>query len=399
MPNASRPLKKATLRQLVTLQTLARLGSVSRTAQELHLTQPAVSLQLHALEETAGTPLLARGIRGVRLTEAGDLLAGYAERMLQLWDEAGEAMAAQRGQVAGTLRVGAVTTAEYLAPQLLLAFARQHDHVTVKLNVGNRAAIAAQLAQQEIDLAIMGRAPPGLLVQSTPFARHPMAFVASPRDPLARRRTLEIGDLAEARLLLRERGSGTRITVEALFRDAEVPMPLGVETTSNEAIKQMCAAGYGVAFLSLHACGLELSNGLLVQLPLAGHPVERQWHAISLADRPLPAVASAFAEFLRDEGGALVDAQMAATRSMPAPGAGAPRSRAVPSRGNSGSNAGTASAGDADVAPADGCGPLSPSVRRRARAPTRRAARTRPAGARPRRSADRRRHGRGSAAR
>jgi DNA-binding transcriptional LysR family regulator len=319
VPPPLRPLKNATLRQLVTFHTLARLGSVSRTAEELHLTQPAVSLQLGILEESAGTPLLARGARGVRLTESGEVLAQYAGRILALWGEASEAMAAQCGQVAGTLRVGVVTTAEYLLPQLLLEFARPHSQVGVKLSVGNRAEIVAQLAQQDIDLAIMGRPPAELRVDAAPFARHPMAFVAAPEHPLMARPALSLADVGEVNLLVRERGSGTRTTVEQLFKTAGVEMKLGAETSSNEAIKQMCAAGFGVAFISLHACVLELQAGMLVQLPLPGHPIEREWYVISLADRPLPAAASAFATFLREHGQERMDAKLAADRERVSP--------------------------------------------------------------------------------
>ena len=317
----SRPLKNATLRQLVTFHTLARVGSISRTAEELHLTQPAVSLQLGILEESAGTPLLARGARGVRLTAAGEVLAKYAARILDLWGEAGDAMAAQSGQVAGTLRVGVVTTAEYLLPQLLLEFARQHAQVGVKLSVGNRAEIAAELARQDIDLAIMGRPPAELRVEAAPFARHPMAFVAAPDHPLVHKSAPTLADVAEVNLLVRERGSGTRTTVEQLFKTAGVEMKLGAETSSNEAIKQMCAAGFGVAFISLHACVLELQTGVLAQLPLPGHPIEREWYVISLADRALPAAAAAFAAFLREHGQARLDAKLAAERARLGPAA------------------------------------------------------------------------------
>src|SRR5262245_2305720 len=176
----SRPLKNSTFRQVSAFAAVARLGSVSRAAEELHLTQPAVSSQLALLEDAAGTPLLLRSARGVKLTEAGELLAGYTQRILELWVEAGDAMAAHRGEVAGLLRVGAVTTAEYLLPPLLLEFVRAHPQVNVKLLVGNRAQVLAQLAAWEVDLAIMGRPPLELKTKSAAFARHPMAFFVAP---------------------------------------------------------------------------------------------------------------------------------------------------------------------------------------------------------------------------
>jgi DNA-binding transcriptional LysR family regulator len=301
------PLKNATLRQLATFHTLVRLRSISQTAEEMHLTQPAVSLQLGILEESAGTPLLTRSARGVKLTEAGELLATYADRMLALWREAGEAMAAQRGLIAGTLRIGAVTTAEYLLPHVLLEFVKQHPKVKVKMQVGNRAEITSALAVQEVDLAVMGRPPSELRANAVAFARHPMAFVAAPSHPVLQLAAPTLADLNDGNLLVRERGSGTRNTVEQLFRDAGVDLRIGAELSSNEAIKQMCAAGFGVAFLSMHACVLELQAGLLALVPLAGHPVEREWHVISLAGRPMPAAAVAFEAFLREQGPSLID--------------------------------------------------------------------------------------------
>lgn len=296
----------ASFRQLSTFHAVARLGSVSAAADEMHLTQPAVSIQIGTLEASAGTPLLQRTGRGVRLTEAGELLAGYAGRILDLWREAGEEMATLRGVFAGTLRVGAVTTAEYLVPPLLIAFANDNPKVKVKLQVGNRDVIVRMLAGQEIDLAIMGRPPPELKTASAAFARHPMAFIAAPGHPLMKSKLLSLAALANAHLLVRERGSGTRATVERLFKDAGMPLRIGSELSSNEAIKQMCAAGFGVAFLSMHTCVLELDAGLVKLLPLRGNPVERDWYVMRLASRQLPSVASAFEHFLCAQGQARI---------------------------------------------------------------------------------------------
>jgi DNA-binding transcriptional LysR family regulator len=318
-------LKNATFRQLAAFHAVSRLGSGSRAASELHLTQPAVSIQLKLLEESAGAPLLEKSGRGVRLTAAGELMAGYAARILELWREAGDEMAAQRGLFSGTLRVGAVTTAEYLLPPLLVAFAGQHPEVKVKLQVGNRDEIVRMLAAQEVDIAIMGRPPAELKTTAVAFAKHPMAFLASPKHPLMKQRRPALADLVEANLLARERGSGTRTTLERLYKDAGVPLRIGSEMSSNEAIKHMCAAGFGVAFLSLHTCALELEAGLLALLPMAGNPLQRDWYAMHLASRRLPQVTSAFKQFLADEGQGLIDAQLRSLRSAPKRRAAAPR--------------------------------------------------------------------------
>ena len=308
--------RNATFRQLAAFHAVARLGSVSRAAEELHLTQPAVSIQLGILEESAGAPLLQRHGRGIRLTEAGELLAGYARRILELWREAGDEMATHRGVFSGTLRVGAVTTAEYLLPPLLVSFANEHAKVKVKLQVGNRNEIVRMLAGEEVDLAIMGRPPAELKTASSAFAKHPMAFLAAPAHPLMAKRRIELGALADANILVRERGSGTRTTVERLFKDAGITLRIGSELSSNEAIKQMCAAGFGIAFLSLHTCVLELEAGRLALLPLAGNPIERDWYVMHLAARQLPQVAVAFEAFLCAQGQAQIDRQLQRGRAF-----------------------------------------------------------------------------------
>ena len=319
--------KNATFRQLATFHTVARLGSVSLAADELHLTQPAVSVQLATLEDSAGTPLVQRHGRGIRLTEAGELLAQYASRILEMWREAGEEMATLRGVFSGTLRIGAVTTAEYLLPPLLVAFVNERPKVKVKLEVGNRDEIVRKLAGQELDLAIMGRPPAELKTESFAFAKHPMGFLAAPGHPLMNDPALGLPLLADARILVRERGSGTRTTVERIFKDAGLHLRIGSELSSNEAIKQMCAAGFGVAFLSMHTCGLELEAGLLQVLPLADNPIERDWHAMHLASRQLPQVALAFETFLREQGQTRILEQL--SRHLPAPQRARPRRTAA----------------------------------------------------------------------
>lgn len=302
--------KNATFRQLAAFHAVARLGSVSRAASELHLTQPAVSMQLRMLEESVGAPLLEREGRGVRLSVAGDLMASYAARILDLWRECGDEMAAQRGVFAGTLRIGAVTTAEYVLPPLLVAFAGGRPDVKVKLRVGNRDEIVRLLAGQEVDLAIMGRPPDELKTVATAFAAHPMAFLAAPSHPLMQAGRVGLADLAGANLLVRERGSGTRTTLERMFKDAGLPLRIGSELSSNEAIKQMCAAGFGAAFLSLHTCGLELRARMLDLLPMDDNPIEREWFVMHLTTRRMPQLASAFVEFLAAKGRGLISAQL-----------------------------------------------------------------------------------------
>ena len=295
--------KVATLKQLSAFHTVARLGSITQAAEALHLTQSAVSIQIGSIEETVGTALLVRTGRGVRLTEAGELLQGYADRVIALWNEMGESMDTFLGAFSGTLRVGAVATTEYWLPSLLVAFANENPKAKVKLHTGNRDEIVRSLAAQEIDVAVMGNPPDELKPTSTRFARNPMGFLATPSHPLMAERRLTMAKLAEAHLLVRERGSGSRATLTRLFKEAGLNLRIGSELSSNEAIKQMCMAGFGPAYLSLHTCLLEMKAGLLALLPMPRNTIEREWFvAHSPSAKQLPQVAFAFERFLRLRG-------------------------------------------------------------------------------------------------
>ena len=299
------------LRQLATFQAVARLGSVTLAADELHLSQSAVSIQIAGLEAAAGAPLVVRTGRGVRLTEAGELLLTYADRMLALQTEASDEMATFLGAFSGTLRVGAVSTAEYWLPHLLVTFVNENRLVKIRLQVANRDEIVRSLAAQEIDIAVMGRPPDELKVTAAPFAKNPMAFMAAPNHPLMSEPDLTMAKVAEAHLLVRERGSGSRTTVERLFREAGLRLRIGSELSSNEAIKQMCAAGFGPAYLSMHTCILEMNAGLLKVMPLANNPIEREWFVVRVAAKKMPQVALAFEQFLLHQGQAEIHRQVA----------------------------------------------------------------------------------------
>lgn len=238
----------------------------------------------------------------MRLTEAGELLLNYAERLLALWHEASDEMAKLLGAFSGTLRVGAVTTAEYWLPRLLVRFVNENPRVKINLQVDNRDGIVRKLVAHEIDIAVMGHPPTELKVVTASFAKNPMGFVAAPQHPLMSEPNLSMAILAEAHLLVRERGSGSRTTLERLFKEAGLRLRVGSELSSNESIKQMCAAGFGPAYLSLHTCILEMQAGLLEMLPLPDNPIEREWYVVRVASRQLSHVALAFEQFMRDKG-------------------------------------------------------------------------------------------------
>ena len=199
-------MRNVTLRQMRVFAAVARHLSFTRAAQELHLTQPAVSQQVSLLEEEVGMPLFEQIGRRIRLAPAGTELLRYATQVTELLREAGETLAAMRGLKRGELKLGAVSTAKYFAPTLLSAFTPAYPEVTIKFTVANREEIVKLLGANELDLVIMGRPPRELDTTAEPFARHPFVIIASPDHPLARRRRIPLRSLMRESFIIREQG-------------------------------------------------------------------------------------------------------------------------------------------------------------------------------------------------
>lgn len=295
-----------TFRQLQVFASVARAESFSRAAQQLHLTQPAVSMQIHQLEEATGIALLERLGRKTVLTEAGTELLARAAAIEEQLRLAQESLDALRGARIGTLKLGAVSTAKYFAPFLLADFTAQHAGVTVQFSVGNRTEIVRMLADHEIDLAIMGRPPRELQTIAQAMARHPFVLIAPPNHPLAGSHRIPLRRLADQRFLVREQGSGTRASMERLFQERGVTFQASMEASSNETIKQAVIAGMGISFISMHTVGLELRAGKLVQLDVVGMPLMRDWYVIQLKEKRLAPIPQAFREFLMARGAAII---------------------------------------------------------------------------------------------
>jgi len=300
-------LRHLTLRQLRIFEAAARHLHFGRAAAEVHLSQPAVSLQLKQLEERIGLPLFEQIGRRMHLTRAGDELLRHARAVLDQLREAEEAIAGLKGTGGGELRLAVTSTAKYFAPRLLSEFRRTHPEVKVRLGVSNREAVVRELTDNTIDLAVMGRAPVGLDCEASAFAKHPLAIIAAPEHPLARRRRLGLKQLAGEAFLIRERGSGTRAAMERMFAAQGFHPEETIEMSSNETIKQAVMAGMGVSFLSLHTVGLEFEAGRLAVLRVAGTPVMRDWFVIHRSGKRLSPAAAEFKRFLLEHGAALIE--------------------------------------------------------------------------------------------
>ncbi len=292
-----------TFRQLQVFAEVARLGSMSRAAASLHLTPPAVSMQIKEVESQVGLPLFDRQGRQVSLSTAGEYFLVHARKLLANLKEADDAMARFKRLEHGLLTIGIVSTAKYFVPHLLARFHEEHAGIDVKLRVvGNREQLVALMRAAEVDLAVMGRPPKELATRAEAFAAHPMVFVASPQHPLVGVGHAPPAVLQGQTMIVREQGSGTRAAMEAFLAAHRVEPHIAMEMSSNETIKQAVIAGMGLSFLSLHTIGLELRSGLLRLLDIDGTPLMRTWNVVHLQSRVLSPAAEAFRYFIIEHG-------------------------------------------------------------------------------------------------
>ena len=298
-----------TFRQLRVFTEVAQHGSMARAAEALHLTPPAVSMQIKEVESQVGLPLFDRQGRNVALSTAGEYFLVHAKRLLAALKEADDAMARLKRVERGMLTIGMVSTAKYFVPHLLARFHKDHPGVDVRLRVvGNREQLVALMQTGDADLSIMGRPPREIATRSDSFASHPLVFIAPPEHPLLQLADAPVSALAPYPFIAREHGSGTRSAMEGFFNEHRFALRIAMEMSSNETIKQAVIAGMGLSFLSLHTVGLELRTGLLKVLDIAGTPVMRSWHVVHLGSKVLSPAAEAFRYFVIEQGQAFLRA-------------------------------------------------------------------------------------------
>ena len=280
-----------TLRQLKVFESVARNLSYSGAASELHLTQPAVSMQIKQLEDNIDLPLFEQLGKRIYLTEAGKELYQYSRAISQQLSDMEVALDELKGMERGKLNISVVTTANYFAPHLLAKFCQRYKGVTVSLNVSNREAVLRQLNDNLIDLAIMGQPPGNLDIDSQSFMENPLVVVKK---------------LAKEIFLVRESGSGTRDAMERFFTTHKINLNKGMETDTTEAIKQAVQAGMGLGIMSKHTVELELETNRLKILDIQDFPIMRYWHVVNRKNKRLSSVANTFRDFLLREAQSLL---------------------------------------------------------------------------------------------
>ena len=294
-------MKNATFRQLRVFNEVARHLSFVRAAENLHLTPPAVTMQVKELECHVGMPLFDRKGKQVSLTTTGEYMLVYARKILATVKDAEDAAARLQRAETGVLTIGFVSTAKYFLMRLLAEFRTLHPGVDIQISIGNRDQLVGMLQNSEVDIAVMGRPPKELQTRAEPFAAHPHVFVSAVDHPLAHRDHLRVEDLRPFDFIVREKGAGTRAAMEKFFEDTHVEPRMKIELHSNEIIKQAVMAGLGLGFLSLHTIGLELEHKLIRMLDVEGAPVVRSWNVVHTQSKMLSPAAEAFRYFMLEE--------------------------------------------------------------------------------------------------
>lgn len=289
----------ATFRQLRTFEAVARLRSVSRAAEELHVSQPTVSKQIRQLSEAVGLPLLEQIGKRLYLTDAGRLLHETSLAWLDTWDNFEQSVAQLKGLQQGRLRICAVTTTKYFMPRVLGPFCRQYPGIDIHMEEINRDRLLQRLRDNEDDLYVMGVPPEDQDIESEPLLENPLVLIGPADHPLATQTRTPFEALANEVFIVREQGSGTRMTMERIFEERGVPLNVRMELGSNEAIKQAVAGGLGLAVISRSTLSFGPRPGELVEFDVEGFPIPRHWYLVRPKGKKLSPAAATFLDFLR----------------------------------------------------------------------------------------------------
>ena len=287
-----------TFRQLTVLEAVARNLSFTKAAEELHLTQPAVSMQIKQIEESVGLPLFEQIGKKVYLTEAGNEMYTYCRSIQQQLEEAENVIENLKGVKQGKLTIAVASTANYFAPKILAGFNKEHESVKINLDVTNRQGLLEHLQNNDTDVVIMGRPPKEMDLEAESFMENPLVLIAAPDHHLVNRKNISIQDLQKETFIIREKGSGTRTAIEKFFREKGAPLESTINMSSNEAIKQAVQAGLGLGIVSIHTLELELELNRVAVINAEEFPILRHWYIVYRKGKRLSPIATAFKSYV-----------------------------------------------------------------------------------------------------
>ncbi|CAA6827446.1 MAG: RuBisCO operon transcriptional regulator CbbR [uncultured Thiotrichaceae bacterium] len=293
-------MPQLTLKQIQIFDTVVRYKSHTRAATELHMTQPAVSMQMKQMELLLDVQLFERHGKSISLTKDAEELRKYSADIIRSYRAMMDQVNVLKGSEQGTLIVSVTTTANYFATRILAAFSKMHPEIKISLDVTNRRKILTQLERNEPDQVIMGEPPDNLDLGSEVFLDNPLVIIAPPDHVLCKEKNIALHRLLQEKFVLREKGSGTRAAIERHmegFKDCTSSL----EMSSNEAIKHAVAAGFGLGVVSKHTISMELQNNYLKILNVEGFPINRHWHLVTRKGKVVSPVAQSFRQFLLKE--------------------------------------------------------------------------------------------------
>lgn len=291
-------IRHATLRQLQVFEAIVRHGNFTRASEELFLTQPTVSMQVKKLADAMGLPLFEHVGRSVKPTQAALELYEACRDIFETLANLEMKIADIKGIKRGRLRLCVVSTAKYIAPELLGEFSQMHQGIEVSLQVTNRDRVIERMQANEDDLYIMGQTPTGdVEVEAYAFAPNPLVVMAPRNHPMMGRKKIPLSEIAEQPLIMREPGSGIRDATLRVFDAAGLRPKVRMELGSNEAIKHAIVGGLGLSILSLHTLTLEGSEGPVSVLDVEGFPISRKWFMVHPKGKELSLVAKAFLDY------------------------------------------------------------------------------------------------------
>lgn len=291
----------ATLRQFKVFEMVARHLSFTRAAEELFLTQPAVSMQIKQLEDNLGLVLFERLGRKIYLTEAGKEIYRLSRDISAKLDETAAIIDEIKGSEGGHLAVSVASTVQYFAIRLLAGFRQHYPNVNISLKVTNHKSLLQLLDQNETDIVLMGTPPENHDLKYEFLLDNPLVVIAPPNHPLQHQKNIGLETLKNQTFLMREQGSGTRTSVEKFFSEKGMTVSASMEMNNNSAIKLGVEAGLGLGIVSSHTIDVEVDSGRLVILNVEAFPLMRKWYMVRREGKRLSAMASAFEEFVRTE--------------------------------------------------------------------------------------------------
>ena len=295
-------IRNATFRQLQVFESIARNGSFTVAAEELHLTQPTLSMQMKKLTGIVGMSLFEQVGKRIALTAVGGELLKTCKSLFTALDEFQITVSDIKGVKQGDLRISGVTTTEYFAPRILGDFHKKYPGINVSLVVNNRQHILERLAENLDDIYIVGQTPSDPGIHAIPFLTNPLVILASPNHPLAGKKNIPLKALADENFLAREPGCGTFLTMDRLGRSRDFAFKVSMALGSNEAIKQAVIGELGISMLSIYALVHEINTGELVVLDVEGFPIDDEWYLCYPLGKKPSVVAKVFAEYLLSEG-------------------------------------------------------------------------------------------------